>query len=702
MKRLVIAALLLAALASTALLARPGAEANANTSFTQVSAGCFHTCGVKADGTLACWGRNEDGQATPPAGTFIQVSAGIRHTCGVKTDGTLACWGWNEYGQATPPAGTFSQVSAGGEHTCGVKTGSTLACWGDNMFGQAAPPGGTFTQVSAGALHTCGVKTDGTLACWGSNAFGEAAPPGGTFTQVSAGALHTCAVKTDDTLACWGHDEGGRAAPPDGSFSQVTAGGNHTCGVKRDGTLACWGRNEYGQATPPAGTFTQVSAGGMHTCAVKTDGTLACWGLNEDGRATPPTSTLTPTPIPGEGNLEDCPHPAKWALSVWNGDDGIDPEQAFATCGEGAVAVAYSIDPETQMWSRWFADRPEISNLTAIDHCQGVIALGSSVSAASSPSDERLEAAANANGMVGCPLQGRWAIAVWDGDDGTEVEEALATCGEDAVAVAYSIDPQTQAWSRWFDGRPEISNLAPLGHMQGVLALGGTGAPATPTPSPTLTPTATPTLTPTPTATFEAPTDYLDTFHASLEISMEADGVDMGFAIEGDFQATNRCSCDISVSIVGIPIWEERVIVIDNEAWIDTGDGWREMAPSDPDLAEALGLCPACPSFWESEGEDVVLPPGQHDTKNGVPAIHYTAEELYEAIFGVGPLPEELEDVSVETLDLWAAEDGGWLVCLDLELCGEGEAAGEFESVCIAFTIDITGANDPNIEVNAP
>jgi hypothetical protein len=104
MKRLTIAPLLLAALASAVvLLAGPGAEAST-------------------------------------AGTSPQVSAGGWHTCGVKTDGTVACWGWDYYGQASPPAGTFSQVSVGGWHTCGVKRDGTLACWGDDTYGQATPP----------------------------------------------------------------------------------------------------------------------------------------------------------------------------------------------------------------------------------------------------------------------------------------------------------------------------------------------------------------------------------------------------------------------------------------------------------------------------------------------------------------------------------------------------------------------------------
>ncbi len=89
-----------------------------------------------------------------------------------------------------------------------------------------------------------------------------------------------------------------------------------------------------------------------------------------------PTPTPTPTPVPEEGKLENCPHPGKWAIAVWNGDDGTDAEQAFVTCDEGGVAVDYSIDPDTQLWSRWFADRPDVSNLTTLDDMQCLMALG--------------------------------------------------------------------------------------------------------------------------------------------------------------------------------------------------------------------------------------------------------------------------------------------------------------------------------------
>jgi alpha-tubulin suppressor-like RCC1 family protein len=64
----------------------------------------------------------------------VHVSAGYEHTCGVRTDGSLACWGGNYAGQATPPAGAFAQVSAGGGHTCGIRTDGREACWGSRSI----------------------------------------------------------------------------------------------------------------------------------------------------------------------------------------------------------------------------------------------------------------------------------------------------------------------------------------------------------------------------------------------------------------------------------------------------------------------------------------------------------------------------------------------------------------------------------------
>ena len=68
------------------------------------------------------------------------MSAGGGHSCGVRTDGTIACWGDNRRGQAVAPSGAFTTVSAGGGHSCGVRTDGTAECWGSDFSGAATVP----------------------------------------------------------------------------------------------------------------------------------------------------------------------------------------------------------------------------------------------------------------------------------------------------------------------------------------------------------------------------------------------------------------------------------------------------------------------------------------------------------------------------------------------------------------------------------
>jgi hypothetical protein len=112
--------------------------------------------------------------------------------------------------------------------------------------------------------------------------------------------------------------------------------------------------------------------------------------------------------------------------------------------------------------------------------------------------------------MNNCPQAGKWAISVWDGPDGTETGQALATCGEGVVDFAYYIDPDTQVWLRYFVGRPEINNLLTLNAKQGTIAHGAVGAPP---PSPTSS------ATPTGAYTFTFPSFYgeADTFRGTVE-----------------------------------------------------------------------------------------------------------------------------------------------------------------------------------------
>jgi hypothetical protein len=266
-------AIAIAAVLAASLFAAPGTAAPASAASTTpvlaVDAG-DSVCVVRMDSTVGCWSLADLGEATPPAGTFTAVSTGGTHTCGIHADATLACWGQDA---EVPPGGTFTAVSAG-EDACAIRTGGTLACWSRQGGAVPTPPTGTFTAVSAGDDgKVCAIGSDRTLACWGGSV-DDAPPPTGIFNAVSVGAEHVCAIGGDGKLTCWGSASAG-ATPPTGTFTAVSGRGYRTCGIRTDQTLACWG-GFAGDDPPPGGTFKAVSAG-SGACGIRTDGTLACW-----------------------------------------------------------------------------------------------------------------------------------------------------------------------------------------------------------------------------------------------------------------------------------------------------------------------------------------------------------------------------------------------------------------------------------------
>jgi hypothetical protein len=136
-------------------------------SFTSLASGTSTSCALDAAGALACWGAgtaDDDpselcdgepmhfGQGTPPAGAFKHVDVDYNHSCAIRADGTLACWGagttdactldvdWN-CRQSLPPAGVFEQVAAGLSHSCAMTADRKVACWGYDGDGDPAESG---------------------------------------------------------------------------------------------------------------------------------------------------------------------------------------------------------------------------------------------------------------------------------------------------------------------------------------------------------------------------------------------------------------------------------------------------------------------------------------------------------------------------------------------------------------------------------
>lgn len=289
-----------------------------------VDAGEAHTCTVRGDGTVRCWGLNSDGQLgnnstvdspTPVTvwdiTTAVAVSAGTTHTCALLADGTVRCWGANSNGQlgndSTRPSrvpvrvrgltGAVS-IATGSFHTCAVLADGTVRCWGANSEGQLGdrtlddrrlpvivldgPLGSSAllgrVAIAAGAGHTCATSVGGQVRCWGQNAFGQLGD-GTTVRRTSPATVYL-----------------GPSRDPLSGATAIAAGAFHTCVAFASGTASCWGDNSAGQINgsgvnqlyPVAITdltnVVTVTAGTFHTCALRATGGAVCLGDNDFGQ----------------------------------------------------------------------------------------------------------------------------------------------------------------------------------------------------------------------------------------------------------------------------------------------------------------------------------------------------------------------------------------------------------------------------------
>ncbi len=350
-----------------------------------VAAGENHSCALKNDNTVWCWGNNDYGQlgagedvvlagnvgsrtAVQASGltNVSQIDTGANHTCAVRNDGTVWCWGYNESGQlgnnATENSAvpvqvqnitTAVQVGCGDYHTCAALNDgneTSLKCWGMGGSGQLGnnqssnlsypvsvlnSSGNDLTgdanetmQVEGGFRSTCAL-VEFTPYCWGSDSYGQLgngspasdtnyAVPVNLITgahQIAVGANHACALSVGSKVECWGLGSSGQLGngspsnasdpvtvsgisnPGDAGLTgmQVTAGGSFSCVVLNDDTVRCWGNGaDYqlgdgstdSRSTPVVVTdlddVNYISAGYDHVLANQSTGDVYCWGDNDN------------------------------------------------------------------------------------------------------------------------------------------------------------------------------------------------------------------------------------------------------------------------------------------------------------------------------------------------------------------------------------------------------------------------------------
>ncbi len=183
-------------------------------------------CGLtKNSHKLYCWGDNRFGQINnsadkaittptevivPGDGNITSVSIGYQHTCALKSDGSVYCWGDNSAGQ-TGTGDTTNKVEAP------KKVASNA----------------NFTSITTSEGSSCGISDNKTLYCWGRYATGgvkanKPTPvnniPGNpkidfvnifNYSKDQDNAVSIAVVTENNLVYVWGNNNYGRLATGD-------------------------------------------------------------------------------------------------------------------------------------------------------------------------------------------------------------------------------------------------------------------------------------------------------------------------------------------------------------------------------------------------------------------------------------------------------------------------------------------------------
>ncbi len=188
-----------------------------------------HTCvTVSGNSSPKCWGltpyslppniddpeqvkklkTNSANTAQPVAGLppAASIAAGADFTCALARDGTVWCWGENQNGQLGAGSGNYRHTAKAIKGLTGVR------------------------QLAVGASFGCALLKTGNVHCWGRNDRGQAGNGGKTavakpqaiaglapVVALATGRQFVCALRADRRLVCWGAASAGQLGRGRGS-----------------------------------------------------------------------------------------------------------------------------------------------------------------------------------------------------------------------------------------------------------------------------------------------------------------------------------------------------------------------------------------------------------------------------------------------------------------------------------------------------
>jgi alpha-tubulin suppressor-like RCC1 family protein len=357
-----------------------------------IAAGWGHTCALTDQGSVVCWGNNENGQlgdgSTADSRTTVADVAGLNggiasiaayggHTCAVTEYGGVKCWGANKYGQLGDGTSVDRRlpvdvrdltdiavtVSAGSQHTCARMTGGAINCWGWNYYGQlgdgttgskSTPKEvkgipGTVVALGLGGNASCGIVERGDLFCWGDNASGQlgSVTVGASSVPLPAAGIRS-PIRLEKLLDLNGH--GPVAFSKDG---KLLAAVSKDINGEWDKVIVLWNTDTWEEDRR---LTTIIEGGGISDIKFSPDGKwLACGTYEMTDRAVRIWDTSTWSELPplgGTGEIDFSPDSRSLvASSLWNSKDKHPYAARISSVPDGRLILGI-IDPTVNLLER--------------------------------------------------------------------------------------------------------------------------------------------------------------------------------------------------------------------------------------------------------------------------------------------------------------------------------------------------------------